>query len=135
MKSELILLALIISTIIMTVYYFSVFSQDKIKNYSNLGFSLFIAHLAIVYFIVFIVLYLFIETIINSKNIYPKRSKYPANPNYSRPENSRFNDLFFNQNFNRLFRKQNRMPTNFNSLKPEYIVGDASLGIPYTEWE
>ena len=52
------LLALIISTIIMTVYYFSVFSQDKINNYSNLGFLLFIVHLVIVYFIVFIVLYL-----------------------------------------------------------------------------
>jgi predicted secreted protein len=135
MNPNLILLALIISTIIMTVYYFSVFSQDKIKNYSNLVFSLFIVHLVIVYFIVFIVLYLFVKTIINSKNIYPRRSKYPANPNYSRPENSRFNDLFFNQNFNRLFRRQNRIQPNINRMKPEYIVGDASVGIPYTEWE
>jgi hypothetical protein len=119
----------------MTVYYFSVFSQDKINNYSNLGFLLFIVHLVIVYFIVFIVLYLFVKTIINSKNIYPRRSKYPANPNYSRPENSRFNDLFFNQNFNRLFRRQNRIQPNINSMRPEYIVGDASTGIPYTEWE
>ena len=129
---------LLITTVIMIIYYFSVFSQNKIKRYSNLEFSLFIAHLPIVYLIVFSVLYLFIKMIIDSKYIYPRsRSKYPTNPNYSRPENSRFNDLFFNQNFNRLFRRPNRMPTNVNvnSLKPDYIVGDASLGIPYTEWE
>jgi hypothetical protein len=135
MNLYLILPSVVITTIIMTIYYFSVFSQDKLKNYSNIGYAMFLTHLILLYLVVFIVLYLFIKTIINSKQIYPRRTRYPSNPNYTRPEYPRFNDLFFNQNFNRLFRRQNRIPTNINSLKPDYIVGDASLGIPYTEWE
>ena len=45
MNPKLILFALILTTIIMTIYYFSVFSQEKIKQYSNSGFALFIVHL------------------------------------------------------------------------------------------
>ena len=136
MNFTLILLALIISTIIMIIYYFSVFSQDKIKNYSNIGYALFLTHLIIVYLIVFIILYFFVVTIINSKQIYPRsRSVYPKNPNYVRPENSFYKDLYFNQNFNNLFQRKSRIPTSLNSMRPTYIVGDASTGIPYTEWE
>lgn len=135
MNPLLSLIAFVISSVIMIIYYFSVFSQDKIRNYSNIGYTLFLTHLIVIYLIVFIVLYLFIQTIINSKNIYPRRSKYPANPNYTRPGNSGFKDLYFNQNFNNLFRRRNRIQPNVNSFKPNYIVGDASLGIPYTEWE
>jgi hypothetical protein len=128
--------AFLISSIIMIIYYFSVFPQEKIRNWNNTVYTLFLLHLVIVYLIVFVVLYLFIKTIINSKQIYPRnRSKYPKTPNYTRPENSLFKDLYFNQNFNNLFRRKSRIPTNFNSIRPTYIVGDPSIDIPYTEWE
>jgi len=136
MNLILIFFALAISTIIMTTYYFSVFSQDKIRNYSSMGYTLFLLHLIIIYLIVFVVLYLFIKTIINSKQIYPRSPfKYSMSPNYTRPENSRFKDLYFNQNFNNLFRRRTRIQPNVNSMRPTYIVGDPSIDIPYTEWE
>ena len=102
MSPIIILFALILTTIIMTIYYFSVFSQEKIKRYSNSGYVLFILHLIVVYYLVFIVLYLFVKTLVNSKQIYPRRNlghiKYPKFPN--------FNGSYFNENFNNLFRKR-----------------------------
>ena len=85
----------------MIIYYYSVFSQEKIKKYSNTGYALFIVHLLSVYLIVFTVLYLFFKLIINSKQIYPRRLgsiKYPKMP--------KFNGSIFNENFKKLFREK-----------------------------
>ena len=102
MSLTIILFALILTTIIMTIYYYSVFSQEKIKQYSISGYVLFIIHLIIVYYFVFIILYLFVKTLVNSKQIYPRRNlghiKYPKFPN--------LDGSYFNENFNNLFRKR-----------------------------
>ena len=86
MSLIIILFALILTTIIMTIYYYSVFSQEKIKQYSISGYVLFIIHLIIIYYFVFIILYLFVKTLVNSKQIYPRE--------------------YFNENFNNLFKKR-----------------------------
>ena len=101
MNLALTLFALLFTTIIMIIYYYSVFSQEKIKKYSNTGYALFIVHLLSVYLIVFTVLYLFFKLIINSKQIYPRRLgsiKYPKMP--------KFNGSIFNENFKKLFREK-----------------------------
>ena len=133
MNPKLILFALILTTIIMTIYYFSVFSQEKIKQYSNSGFALFIVHLFIVYFIVFIVLYLFVKTLVNSKQIYPRRKlghiKYPKFPN--------FNGSYFNENFNNLFRKRvsrGPFPTDKYFESPYQRIR-APQNSPYIFWD
>ena len=101
MNLALTLFSLLFTTIIMIIYYYSVFSQEKIKKYSNTGYALFIVHLLSVYLIVFTVLYLFFKLIINSKQIYPRRLgsiKYPKMP--------KFNGSIFNENFKKLFREK-----------------------------
>ena len=101
MNLALTLFALLFTTIVMIIYYYSVFSQEKIKKYSKTGYALFIVHLLSVYLIVFTVLYLFFKLIINSKQIYPRRLgsiKYPKMP--------KINGSIFNENFKKLFREK-----------------------------
>jgi len=48
---------LVIPAIIIIIYYYALFSTEKIKKYSNIGLSFFIFHLIILY------MWLFIEVI------------------------------------------------------------------------
>jgi ABC-type spermidine/putrescine transport system permease subunit II len=45
---------LIIPAIIISIYYFAFFSAEKIKNYSNFWYSIFISHLILFYMVLFI---------------------------------------------------------------------------------
>jgi hypothetical protein len=45
---------LIIPAIVILVYYYTIFSAEKIKNYSNTLYSIFIFHLIIIYMWLFI---------------------------------------------------------------------------------
>ena len=72
MTLPLLLLSVIISSIIMTIYYFSVFSQDSLKEYSNLKWSIFVIQFIILFIVTTVIFYLFLKMIINSKQIYPR---------------------------------------------------------------
>ena len=48
---------LLIPAIIVVIYYYTVFSEEKIKKYSNILYSFFIAHLILIYLWLFIVVY------------------------------------------------------------------------------
>lgn len=54
---------LLIPAIIVAIYYYTVFSEEKVKKYSNILYSFFIFHLILIYLWVFIVVY---ETLIDS---------------------------------------------------------------------
>jgi len=45
---------LLIPAIILVIYYYAFFSYEKIKNYSNVWYSIFISHLIILYMWLFI---------------------------------------------------------------------------------
>ena len=45
---------LLIPAIIVAIYYYTVFSPEKIKNYSNIWYSIFIFHLVMLYMVLFI---------------------------------------------------------------------------------
>jgi hypothetical protein len=45
---------LIIPAIVIVIYYYAVFSAEKVKNYSNMWYSIFISHLIILYMWLFI---------------------------------------------------------------------------------
>lgn len=124
MKIVEILLSLLISSIIMISYYFSVFSQDRINTYSNFGYFIFISHLIILLILTTVIIYLFLKTILNSK-IYPRsrsgkelrqpliydynspdtyETRYPINTLRRFPSSiSNFTDML-NENTKRIFR-------------------------------
>jgi hypothetical protein len=54
---------LLISAIIVAIYYYTVFSSEKIKKYSNIFYAFFISHLIIIYLWLFTVFY---EALIDS---------------------------------------------------------------------
>jgi hypothetical protein len=72
MKILELLLSLLIASIIIISYYFTVFSRDKINNYTNLGYAIFLSHIIVLFILTTIILYLFITSILNSKQIYPR---------------------------------------------------------------
>jgi hypothetical protein len=126
------LISAIVSAIIMASYYYSVFKEEKIKMYDSFSYSLFILHLVVLYIIVTIFNYLFIKLILGSP-IYG--IKKPITINYSTRSRPFGLNSIFNENTRNLFRRNNTKPVNFNSLRPNYIVGDPNIGIPYTEFE
>jgi len=114
------LLSLLISFTIMTIYYFNV--KDKLNRYSGVGYSIFLTIFSLVFILITVILYLFIQTILKSKQIYPrslagKQYRKPLMFDYQSPESvyetsipqktPRFNNTFYNENFNNLFRKRN----------------------------
>jgi hypothetical protein len=126
------LISAIVSAIIMSSYYYSVFKKEKIIMYDSFSYSLFILHLVVLYIIVTIFNYLFIKLILGSP-IYG--IKKPITINYSTRSRPFSLNSIFNENTRNLFRRNNTKPVNFNSLRPNYIVGDPNIGIPYTEFE
>jgi Na+-driven multidrug efflux pump len=122
-------ISLIVSAIVITAYYYSVFKQDKIKRYSYSTFILFILHLIGLYVFITIFLYFFIKLVLGSPHIYGR-----GRATYNPARSGSFSDLFFNQNFKNLFRRNNRMPIKVDSIRPNYIVGDPNRGIPYSSW-
>ena len=102
MTLPLLLLSVIISSIIMTIYYFSVFSQDSLKEYSNLKWSIFVIQFIILFIVTTIIFYLFLKMIINSKQIYPRIGSGLK----FRGPSMKLEDLYFNKNFNNLFKKR-----------------------------
>ena len=54
---------LLIPAIIVAIYYYTVFSEEKVKKYNNILYSFFIFHLILIYLWMFIVVY---ETLIDS---------------------------------------------------------------------
>lgn len=126
------LISAIVSAMIMASYYYSVFKEEKIKMYDSFSYSLFILHLVVLYIIVTIFNYLFIKLILGSP-IYG--IKKPITINYSTRSRPFGLNSIFNENTRNLFRRNNAKPVNFNSLRPNYIVGDPNIGIPYTEFE
>ena len=102
MTLPLLLLSVIISSIIMTIYYFSVFSQDSLKEYSNLKWSIFVIQFIILFIVTTIIFYLFLKMIINSKQIYPRIGSGLK----FRGPSMKLDDLYFNKNFNNLFKKR-----------------------------
>jgi hypothetical protein len=132
MLSLLVLLvSAIVSAIIMTSYYYSVFKEDRIKNYDSFSYILFILHLIVLYLIVTVFNYLFIKLILNSP-IYGTKQQRTKYSTRSRPFGL---SNIFNENTRNLFRRNDIKPTNFNSIRPNYIIGDPNISIPYTEWE
>lgn len=133
MSLIIILFALILTTIIMTIYYYSVFSQEKIKQYSMSGYVLFIIHLIIIYYFVFIILYLFVKTLVNSKQIYPRIGSGLK----FRGPSMKLEDLYFNKNFNNLFKKRvprGPFPTD-KYFETPYQRIRAPQNPPYIFWE
>ena len=102
MTLPLLLLSVIISSIIMTIYYFSVFSQDSLKEYSNLKWSIFVIQFIILFIVTTVIFYLFLKMIINSKQIYPRIGSGIK----FRGPSMKLEDLYFNKNFNNLFKKR-----------------------------
>lgn len=102
MTLPLLLLSVIISSIIMTIYYFSVFSQDSLKEYSNLKWSIFVIQFIILFIVTTVIFYLFLKMIINSKQIYPRIGSGLK----FRGPSMKLEDLYFNKNFNNLFKKR-----------------------------
>jgi ABC-type dipeptide/oligopeptide/nickel transport system permease component len=124
-----ILLSLSISFIIMTIYYFNV--KDKLNRYSSVGYSIFLTIFSFVFILITVILYLFIQTILNSKQIYPRslagrQYRKPLISDYQSPESvyntsipkkiPRFNDTFFNENFTNLFRRPNKVARSPNDI-------------------
>jgi hypothetical protein len=126
------LISMIVSAIIMISYYYSVFKKEKIRMYDSFSYSLFILHLIVLYIIITIFNYLFIKLILGSP-IYG--IKKPTIRNYSTRGRPFGINSIFNENTRNLFRRNNTRPTNFNSIRPNYIIGDPNIGIPYTEFE
>ena len=102
MTLPLLLLSVIISSIIMTIYYYSVFSQDSLKEYSNLKWSIFVIQFIILFIVTTVIFYLFLKMIINSKQIYPRIGSGLK----FRGPSMKLEDLYFNKNFNNLFKKR-----------------------------
>jgi hypothetical protein len=132
MLSLLVLLvSAIVSAIIMNSYYYSLFKEDRIKNYDSFSYILFILHLIVLYLIVTVFNYLFIKLILNSP-IYGTKQQGTKYSTRSRPFGL---SNIFNENTRNLYRRNDIKPTNFNSIRPNYIIGDPNISIPYTEWE
>ena len=86
----------------MTIYYYSVFSQDSLKEYSNLKWSIFVIQFIILFIVTTVIFYLFLKMIINSKQIYPRIGSGLK----FRGPSMKLEDLYFNKNFNNLFKKR-----------------------------
>jgi hypothetical protein len=151
MNIPLFLLSLLISSVIMSIFYFNV--KDKLSKYSNFKYSIFFTIFSLVFILITIILYLFIETILKSKQIYPRslagrQYRKPLILDYQSPESvyetsvpqktPRFTDTFYNENFTNLFRRRNKVARSPNDIyiKSRY-QGDIrpSYNPPNIFWE
>jgi energy-converting hydrogenase Eha subunit F len=113
----------------MTIYYFNV--KDKLNRYSSVGYSIFLTIFSLVFILITVILYLFIQTILKSKQIYPrslagKQYRKPLILDYQSPESvyetsvpqktPRFTDSFYNENFTNLFRRRNKVARSPNDI-------------------
>jgi hypothetical protein len=129
MNIPLFLLALLISSAVMTIYYFGV--KDKISSYNDSEYYTFLITFILILIIITVILYLFIKTILNSKQIYPrsvagKQYRKPLIVDYQSPESiyetsipkkyPSFNDTIFNKNFTNLFRRSNAVRSTPNDV-------------------
>jgi hypothetical protein len=129
MNIPLFLLSLLISSIVMTIYYFNV--KDKISSYSDSEYYIFLTIFSLVLIIVTVILYLFIQTILKSKQIYPrslagKQYRKPLMVDYQSPESvyetsipkkyTSFNDTIYNKNFTNLFRRRDTVGSTPNNI-------------------
>ena len=133
MTLPLLLLSVIISSIIMTIYYFSVFSQDSLKEYSNLKWSIFVIQFIILFIVTTVIFYLFLKMIINSKQIYPRIGSGIK----FRGPSMKLEDLYFNKNFNNLFKKRipRGVPPPIKYFENQFRRVRAPQNPPYIFWD
>ena len=133
MTLPLLLLSVIISSIIMTIYYFSVFSQDSLKEYSNLKWSIFVIQFIILFIVTTVIFYLFLKMIINSKQIYPRIGSGLK----FRGPSMKLEDLYFNKNFNNLFKKRipKIVPPPIKYFENQFRRVRAPQNPPYIFWD